>query len=401
MACTLAPCQPGTPPTWLLPPNATGEQFTVWATIEDLCNGCGQCEWRIDPTTYEVILTPEGEPEEPTGISYLDKLGEATMLVHAAARLRCPTQSFGLCLDTIPPMCSCRCAPCICGVRIDALELPSDTYSIVGVTINGIGLPQFIPAPTPAIATVPNPSIASVVAGPGPHDLTVTFAVGAVNGTSTSFTYDNNDGHGPREVAVVVSNVQSGATPTRVMGLPGTVHVITMPQRAQWRLDRQANSAWAVKLDPYADCHHTPGACGCSYAGGLSMGRWPNYQRIDLPDTLDCTWSITVLRGCPVSPLARRAVAELACKLTRECLRLPCDLPDNIARIVRGGVEVTFDDALKAAQTEDEKGFGVKAVQRYLDTIVCDPAPLVVLDPAQFVDLSTYSWPTQIGPGWR
>jgi hypothetical protein len=82
-------------------------------------------------------------------------------------------------------------------------------------------------------------------------------------------------------------------------------------------------------------------------------------------------------------------------------LRLPCDLPDNIARIVRGGVEVTFDDALKAAQTEDEKGFGVKAVQRFLDTIVCDPAPLVVLDPAQFVDLSTYSWPTQIGAGWR
>jgi hypothetical protein len=65
---------------------------------------------------------------------------------------------------------------------------------------------------------------------------------------------------------------------------------------------------------------------------------WPDCQRMDLPDTEQDTWSVTLTYGQQPTPLAVDAVTELAFELLKPCLDQECSIPVNVRSVNRQGV---------------------------------------------------------------
>lgn len=75
--------------------------------------------------------------------------------------------------------------------------------------------------------------------------------------------------------------------------------------------------------------------------------RWPFCQDLNLEDTEEGTWSVTVNYGRPVPELVQLATAEMACQLIKQCVGQPCQLPQRMSSITRQGVTVGFLDPLE------------------------------------------------------
>lgn len=79
---------------------------------------------------------------------------------------------------------------------------------------------------------------------------------------------------------------------------------------------------------------------------GETTGRsWPCCQRLDLPDSAEDTWSVTVLAGNEPPMLARMGAAKLSCELLRgmsgqEC----CFQPRAIEQLTREGTSYVIND---------------------------------------------------------
>jgi hypothetical protein len=71
--------------------------------------------------------------------------------------------------------------------------------------------------------------------------------------------------------------------------------------------------------------------------GGFS---WPICQDLNLDDTQDNTWSVTVEVGQAIPTIGRMAVGELACEIMRGCLGDECAIPFNAVNITRQGISI-------------------------------------------------------------
>jgi hypothetical protein len=153
MTCTAVPCGPGAKPVWQLPPiDNGGPAREVWVRPEEWCTvtNCLPCEYQIgdEGTGYTIFKVDEDDPTNlvSTGISAVRFLGEATDIVQRELLRR--GYDFGLyCYDYWPP-CRCGCAgECICGARMDYLDLSdvSNVYAVDAVIIAGVILPQIDP----------------------------------------------------------------------------------------------------------------------------------------------------------------------------------------------------------------------------------------------------------------
>lgn len=67
---------------------------------------------------------------------------------------------------------------------------------------------------------------------------------------------------------------------------------------------------------------------------------WPSCQRLDLPDTEECTWSVTYTFGVEPPVLGVRAAAEVACELYKACSGAECQLPLDTSKLTRQGVTI-------------------------------------------------------------
>lgn len=80
-------------------------------------------------------------------------------------------------------------------------------------------------------------------------------------------------------------------------------------------------------------------------------GTWPRTQNMVAPLGVDGTWSVTYVRGFPVTPLGQYATGKLICHFAKQMAAgQPCQLPMNTTTVTRAGVSIQRD-ASKAAQT--------------------------------------------------
>ncbi len=79
-------------------------------------------------------------------------------------------------------------------------------------------------------------------------------------------------------------------------------------------------------------------------------GSWPTCNNFDKNvtgsnvSTTDDAWQVTYLWGLPVPSILQKAAGELACEWMKNCLGLPCRLPQRVSSISRQGVSVSFAD---------------------------------------------------------
>jgi hypothetical protein len=73
---------------------------------------------------------------------------------------------------------------------------------------------------------------------------------------------------------------------------------------------------------------------------------WPTWQRLDLPDTADGTFSVTVTHGADPPPPGISAAAKLAAELAKSRVGAPNDLPRRITNLNRQQVSMTLADPM-------------------------------------------------------
>lgn len=73
-------------------------------------------------------------------------------------------------------------------------------------------------------------------------------------------------------------------------------------------------------------------------------GQWPWCNDLTLADTEPGTWSVTAQYGEPIPDMARLAMGELACEITRAAAGGDCRLPAGVQQLVRQGVTISYPD---------------------------------------------------------
>lgn len=73
-------------------------------------------------------------------------------------------------------------------------------------------------------------------------------------------------------------------------------------------------------------------------------GCWPTCNDLTKPPTEVGTWQVTMTYGRAVPELVKRAAAEFACELIKDCSGRPCRLPRNVTAITRQGITEVFAD---------------------------------------------------------
>lgn len=378
-------CFPGPKPTWTIPDTSGGPERVVWVDPADVCSPTGsicngKCDFVIGPEVPGVMIIKAGPPvvqvtttlpyeiiklkpqPSPIGKSMVDYLGYATELLQMAASKK--GIRHGLCVHPLRPPCSCGCAPCVCGVRISRTWLPSDTHSILSVKIDGVPLPEFVPGGVlQSIVVAPGNGTAAIVTG----EIVYTPNVGFIGKDTLIFNYLDPDGTLVEKTGT--AHIGTGLEPFSTLHAAGgpintPVRFVLQPRR-QWRMDDSTDGRWLIRLDPSSSCEHRPGACSCS-DGRRPQWQWPRNQRIDLPDTLECTWSVTVLTGCEVPQIAQKAVVDIACDMVKNCIGQECEMPENIASLVRGGAVISYR-AVQELTMKDGQLSKYESVRMYLD----------------------------------
>lgn len=379
-------CFPGPKPTWVIPDVTGGPEKVVWVDPAEMCSPGGSvcdagCEFVIGPEVPGPFTIKEGPPAVvvetsvpyeiismvkkktgPTGKSFVDFLGYATEILTMAAAKK--GIRHGLCVRTLRPPCSCGCDPCVCGVRMSRTWLPGDTHSVLGIKIDGIPLAEFVSGGTLQAITVAPTNGTAVIVG---NEVVYTPNVGFSGIDSLTFTYLDPDNHVVTKQAK--AHIGVGQIPFSTLhaagGPPNQPVKFVIPNRQQWRIDDATDGRWLVRLDPSSSCEHRPGACACS-DGQRPQWQWPRSQRIDLPDNLECTWSITVLTGCEVPQIARDAIGEIACDMVKKCVGQECKMSDSLESLVRGGAVFSYR-AVQQLQMTNGTLAKYPSVQTYLD----------------------------------
>ena len=89
---------------------------------------------------------------------------------------------------------------------------------------------------------------------------------------------------------------------------------------------------------------------GPAVSGSGPTDCWPIRNDYNFPVTGplapadDSAWEVTYLWGLPVPSVLQRAAGELACEWAKNCLGLPCRLPQRVTSISRQGVTVSLAD---------------------------------------------------------
>ena len=89
---------------------------------------------------------------------------------------------------------------------------------------------------------------------------------------------------------------------------------------------------------------------GPAVTGSGTTDCWPISNDYNFPVTGplapadDSAWEVTYLWGLPVPSVLLRAAGELACEWAKNCLGLPCRLPQRVTSISRQGVTVSLAD---------------------------------------------------------
>lgn len=89
---------------------------------------------------------------------------------------------------------------------------------------------------------------------------------------------------------------------------------------------------------------------GPAVSGSGATDCWPIRNDYNSPVTGplapadDSAWEVTYLWGLPVPSVLQRAAGELACEWAKNCLGLPCRLPQRVTSISRQGVTVSLAD---------------------------------------------------------
>lgn len=96
---------------------------------------------------------------------------------------------------------------------------------------------------------------------------------------------------------------------------------------------------------------------------------WPTAQRLDLDDTEEGTWSVTVEVGTGVPEMGKQAAAELACELSKAASGSDdCRLSPRVTSVVRDGI--SFDVQMAGATEALTVGqIGLPMVDLFLDTV--------------------------------
>ena len=77
----------------------------------------------------------------------------------------------------------------------------------------------------------------------------------------------------------------------------------------------------------------------------LGTETWPCTQDVGKPATEDNTFEITYTRGRPITPAMRGFARILACGYLQALCNDDSCLPENVERIARDGVTISFEDA--------------------------------------------------------
>lgn len=100
-------------------------------------------------------------------------------------------------------------------------------------------------------------------------------------------------------------------------------------------------------------------------ADGTNPG-WPCSQRLDRPDASgDDTFAIDITYGEALPAGAARVAALLACELAKACQGDECDLPPNVQRLSREGVDM----ALITPEQFEGGRTGIRYVDLWLDAV--------------------------------
>lgn len=89
---------------------------------------------------------------------------------------------------------------------------------------------------------------------------------------------------------------------------------------------------------------------GPAVTGSGATDCWPIMNNLNFPVSgslapLDNTaWQVTYEWGVPMPSVLSRAAGELACEWAKNCIGLPCRLPQRVTSISRQGVSVTLAD---------------------------------------------------------
>lgn len=75
--------------------------------------------------------------------------------------------------------------------------------------------------------------------------------------------------------------------------------------------------------------------------------RWPCTQRLDLPDTAEDTWSVTVGYGRTPPPAGTQAAIALACEMATSAAGGDCSLPERVTSVTRQGVTAVVIDPME------------------------------------------------------
>lgn len=119
---------------------------------------------------------------------------------------------------------------------------------------------------------------------------------------------------------------------------------------------------------------------------------WPQCQTLGLPDTEPGTFSVTFLRGLPVPPGGKRAVAALAAEILKACANDECRLPARVQLISRQGetFQVINDiEYLRASLT------GIPEVDLWLKSVnpTGQRQPSTIWSPDMQPELRVTTWP--------
>lgn len=116
---------------------------------------------------------------------------------------------------------------------------------------------------------------------------------------------------------------------------------------------------------------------------------WPSCQYLERDATEDGTFQVTYTFGQDPPVTGQLAAAKLACEVAKACAGAECNLPKNLERLVRQGVQVGV-----ATQAREAGGFGVPEVDLFLATVGPRHRRSAVVSP----DTRRYPLVVSVGP---
>lgn len=129
------------------------------------------------------------------------------------------------------------------------------------------------------------------------------------------------------------------------LGCGGCTNTCSCTSISQAKLPSPVYDIVEVKLDGAVMVTGSYRVDDNRYLVRIDGGVWPSCQDMNKADTEIDTWSVTARFGENPPTLARAAVGELACQISKALLcDSTCELPSTVQQVVRQGVTITYTD---------------------------------------------------------